>query len=108
MFEKVVGITPDFPLASEHLLKVRRGTASAGICHSLYSQYPYYAILPLTHPSRPLYGGGASPSMPHSPLGLQRATHHIPLNQIAVLLCFCSSQLRAKRRTHQSLPKRRL
>ena len=33
VFEKVVGITPDFPLASEHLLKVRRGTASAGICH---------------------------------------------------------------------------
>ena len=88
MFEKVVGITPDFPLASEHLLKVRRGPASAGICHCLYPQYPYYAILPPTHPSRPLYGGGAGPSMPHSPLGLQRATHHIPSNRIAVLLCF--------------------
>ena len=39
MFEKVVGITPDFPLASEHLLKVRRsrppyGAIGAGRQHA--------------------------------------------------------------------------
>ena len=50
VFEKVVGITPDFPLASEHLLKVRRGTASAGICHLLYPQVP---VLRHTTPDPP-------------------------------------------------------